>query len=71
MKKKTIALERKLLLTKNTVTPLTLAAQMAVAGGATVNNPGCVGSNHCTALECTTGLTKEETCTQLTKECSA
>jgi hypothetical protein len=72
MKKKTISLNRKLILGKETVAALNPHQQDTVVGGATVNNPGCVGSNHCTVnLDCgPIPITKDATCQQLTKLCA-
>ncbi len=71
MKKKTISLNRKLNLNKAKVTSLSNNQQGTIVGGATVFAPGCVGSNHCTALDCTVlPITKDELCTQNTKECA-
>lgn len=70
MKKKTISLGRKLVLNKAMIATLNNNQQDTIMGGATFA-PGCVGSNHCTALDCTVlPITKDELCTQNTKECA-
>lgn len=52
MKRKAIALDKKLLLNKVMISTLDRNWQQAILGGATAADPGCVVSSHCTNLNC-------------------
>jgi|GEM_PF-2516797 len=72
MKKKAIALDRKLLLHKETVAALGKGGMQAIAGGATAPDNGCAGSNYCDIrftrdTECQ--LTDVNVCCHLTLYC--
>jgi natural product precursor len=70
MKKKSIALNRKLKLNKEAIAALHNSQLDKIMGGATFTNPGCVGSNHCTVdLQCGP-ITRDEACQQETKLCA-
>lgn len=64
MKKKTIALSKKLILDKEVISILDNKSMQAIAGGATIaDDNGCVGSNHCDLV-----YTKGRDCIQVTRQ---